>query len=287
MPTINGTSILGFCDTGGGFTALYPATITNLKLESKVSTVEIEGRKVPYILVKDVLGETYIPTPKIPDYYKQYITSPFFEVPDDKELVSFTRFIPQDAFLGQFFFIEHAWTFDYKTGKIYINTPLSLNAKDPNMQVLGFKKDKSGNKRFGHASMKIVVDGQIIDVLFDTGASFLLGENAKKVFGADKKSAGGSFIAKSIFDMWHQQHPGWRVVEKGEMNGSDMIEVPEVQVGNLKAGPAWFSKRPDEAWSKGMIGSMDKVVKGAIGGSFLQYFKVQIDYNSELIRFEQ
>lgn len=66
-----------------------------------------------------------------------------------------------------------------------------------------------------------------------------------------------------------------------------MIEVPEVQVGNLKVGPVWFSKRPDEAWSKGMIGSMDKVVKGAVGGSLLQYFSVTIDYPAELIQFKK
>ena len=131
------------------------------------------------------------------------------------------------------------------------------------------------------------LDGQIIDVLFDTGASFLLGDNAKTEFGVIKKSAGGSFIAKSIFDKWHQQHPDWRIIEKGEITGADMIEVPLVKVGNLTSGPVWFAKRPDEAWSRGMIGSMDKVVKGAIGGSFLQYFKIQIDYNTERIKFEE
>lgn len=47
------------------------------------------------------------------------------------------------------------------------------------------------------------------------------------------------------------------------------------------------SKRPDRNWPEGMIHSMDKVVKGAVGGSALQYFKVVVDYNSELIKFEK
>ena len=63
--------------------------------------------------------------------------------------------------------------------------------------------------------------------------------------------------------------------------------MPQVEVRSLTAGPVWFAKRPDEAWSKGIIGSMDKVVKGAIGGSFLKYFKVSVDYNIELIKFER
>ncbi len=199
----------------------------------------------------------------------------------------FLNYVPHDVFLGQFFFLGHAWTFDYTTGKMFINTPLSVNVKDENIQMVGFKKDRKGDKLFGHPSIKAEIDGQIIDFLFDTGASFLLSDNGKKEFGADKKSVSGSFIAKSLFDSWHQQHPDWRIIEKGEINGADIIEVPEVEVGNLTAGPVWFSKRPDEAWSKGMINTMDKIVKGALGGSFLQYFKVQIDYNSELIRFDK
>ncbi|WP_262897073.1 hypothetical protein [Flagellimonas aurea] len=31
---------------------------------------------------------------------------------------------------------------------------------------------------------------------------------------------------------------------------------------------------------------MDKIVKGAIGGSLLKHFKVTIDYNSQLIKFD-
>jgi hypothetical protein len=66
-----------------------------------------------------------------------------------------------------------------------------------------------------------------------------------------------------------------------------MIQVPQVTVGGTTAGPVWFAKRPDEAWSRGMIGSMDKVVKGAVGGSLFQYYIVTIDYNSELALFEK
>jgi hypothetical protein len=66
-----------------------------------------------------------------------------------------------------------------------------------------------------------------------------------------------------------------------------MIQVPQVTIGTTTAGPVWFAKRPDEAWSKGMIGSMDKVVKGAAGGSLFQYYVITIDYNNELVRFEK
>jgi hypothetical protein len=60
-----------------------------------------------------------------------------------------------------------------------------------------------------------------------------------------------------------------------------LINIKEIEVG-----PVLFSNQPDENWSRNMIHSMDKVVKGAIGDSGLKYLKVSIDYNSEMIKFE-
>jgi hypothetical protein len=288
IPTIQGDTILGFCDTGGGYTAIYSITLKQLGLNSKVRLLNIDGDTIKYIPAKDIYVNKEIPYPQIPNYFKKHIDIPFLESPDDNnETLFFAKFVTYQVFLGQFFFINNAWTFNYKTEKMSINTPITKDLVDENIQILGFKKDKAGNKRFGHPSMKLIIDGKVIDFLFDTGATFLLSDNGKNELGIEAKATAGSFIAKSIFDEWHLQHPNWRIIEKGEFTGADLIEVPEVRVGNLTAGPVWFAKRPDEAWSKGMIGSMDKVVKGAIGGSFLKYFKVTIDYNNERIKFEK
>ena len=288
IPTFNGDSILSFCDTGGGYTALYPSTVSKLHLQSKILELNIDGEKTNYIPAKDVINHPDIPLPFIQLYYQKYINTPFFEVPESSKADDFfSSYIPQEAFLGQFFFIGHAWTFNYPEGKILMNTPLARDGKYDNMQPIGFKKNRDGTKRFGHPSMQVEIDGQLIDVLFDTGASILLSKATQAALNVDSKSIGGSFIAKSVFDDWRIKHPDWRFIEKGEVTGADMMQVPLVKVGSLTAGPVWFAKRPDEAWSRGMIGSMDKVVKGAIGGSFFQYFKVTIDYNSELVKFER
>lgn len=288
IPTVKGDSILGFCDTGGGYTAIYASTVSKLQLNSKIQLLVIDKDSTKYILAKDIYQHTSIPYPEIQAYFKKYLDQPFYQAPDDNnETRFFSKFVNYEAFLGQFFFINHAWTFDYLNGTMFINTPISKDATNLNIQNIGFKKDLMGNKRFGHPSMKLEIDGKVIDFLFDTGATFLLSDSGKTKLGIETKVTAGSFIAKSIFNEWRQQHPDWKVIEKGEFNGADMIQVPIVKVGNLSAGPVWFSKRPDEAWSKGMIGSMDKIVKGAIGGSFLKYFKVTIDYNNELIQFQQ
>jgi hypothetical protein len=288
IPTNNRDTIMGYCDTGGGFTALYQVTAKKFRLENVISQVTIKGESTQYIKAADIYSNAKIPYPAIANYYRGSINEPFFEVPENNaESTYFLQLVPHDVFLGQFFFINESWTFNYLTKELYVHTPLHPALSEANTQELGFKKDKNGKKLFGHPSIKLEINDKSIDFLFDTGAMFLLSATGKKELGITENSIGGSFIAKSIFDLWRKEHPEWRFIPKGELNGADMIEVPEIRVGVMVAGPVWFSKRPDEAWSKGMIGSMDKVVKGAIGGSFLKYFKVTIDYNSELIQFEK
>jgi hypothetical protein len=129
------------------------------------------------------------------------------------------------------------------------------------------------------------VDGEEIDVLFDTGATIFLTDSGKKSLNTSENSIGGSFIAKSVFEKWRSKHPEWRYFEKADKNG-DVIEVPQVTIGGHTVGPVVFAERNDENWSKWMISTMDKVVKGAIGGSGLKYLKVTVDYNNDLIKFE-
>ena len=285
IPTATSDTVLGLCDSGGGFNAIYPSVLKKLNLDSKIKVVDMDGEQLSYILFKDV-ATALIPAPQIPSAFKNHIDTPFLAVPkENMELKMMMKFVPHDVFLGQFFFLGKAWTFDYKKGIISLNTPLKNNAK--NVQQLGFKKDDKGTKLFGHPSMKVEIDGQVIDVLFDTGASILLSKKAQDSLQVKSMSMGGSFIARSIFNDWRKKHPEWRYIKNGEVMGSDMIQVPQVKVGNTTAGPVWFAARPDEAWSQGMIATMDKVVKGAVGGSLFQYYKVTIDYNAELVSFQK
>lgn len=283
IPTPNGDTLLSFCDTGGGYNAIYQPAISKSNLTSKVLEVTIGSERTKYIPASEVIGSPIIPAPAIQDYYQPYIKVPFFVVPEnDQETAFMAEYLPKDIFLGQFFFIGHSWTFDYLAGRLYINTPLTADVNNKNIQKIGFKKDKHGNKLFGHPSIQVKIDGDTLDVLFDTGASILPSKNTQAELKCNSKSIGGSFIAKSVFDKWRSKHPDWKFIEKGEVTGADMIQVPQVTIGTTTSGPVWFAKRRDEAWSKGMIQSMDKVVKGAIGGSFFQYYRVTIDYNNEL-----
>ncbi|MEO6136095.1 MAG: hypothetical protein ABIP35_13145 [Ginsengibacter sp.] len=287
IATSKGDTLLGFADTGGGFTALFPDVAEKNGLSKDLKSLTIGDQDVQYILFDDLVADKRIPPIETASFIP--VKESLFLVPSKKILgeqgVVLLKSIPQDIFLGQHFFMGKAWTFDYLNQKIWVNTPINKNeAKNENIQSIGFKKDESGNKLFGHPSMKVVIDGDTLDMLFDTGASFILSDTGKMQMNTSNASIAGSFIAKSVYNKWVSNHPTWKVYKNAD-NFTNIIEVPSVTIGSYSVGPVLFSVRPDEAWSKNMITSMDKVVKGAVGGSALKYFKVKIDYNNELIQF--
>ena len=295
MPTLSGDTLLAFGDSGGGISILLSQAVEKKHLQSKLKIGIFQGiMPVKYILFKDLVNNSNIPPPfplRIYNIRRPFsrVAKPFLLVPPNEgEIKEFTKFMPRiDIFLGQNFFMGKSWTFDYIHQQVWVNTPISTkDGGKPGVQRLGFKKNGNHEPIFGHPSMVIEINGEVIDVLFDTGASILLSDSGKKQMNTHSLTIGGSFIAASIFDKWRKEHPEWKYYKDADKK-RDVIEVPIVKIGNIEVGPVLFSKRPDEDWSKGMISTMDKIVKGAIGGSAFKYLKVTIDYNSELIKFEQ
>jgi len=292
IPMADGDTLLAFGDTGGGNSMILPGTIEKKQLQSKLHSGLLKGiMPIEYILFNDLVTDTHFPEPGplrsfvIRKPFNR-VTEPCLVIPPlDDELKFFTKAMPDmDAFLGQNFFMGKAWTIDYPNHTILLNTPLSVNEKiNPDVQSIGFKKNSNGENIYGHPSMVIEVEGEKIPVLFDTGATIVLSEDGKKAFNTTAFTKGGSFIAASVFDKWRIAHPDWKVYLKADMK-NDVIEVPLVKIGSQEVGPVLFAKRPDANWSEGMINSMDKVVKGAIGGSALKYLKVTIDYKAELMK---
>jgi hypothetical protein len=50
-----------------------------------------------------------------------------------------------------------------------------------------------------------------------------------------------------------------------------MIEVPEVQVAGLRAGPVWFTRRANANYTW-MSSFMDKPIVASVGGNFWHPF---------------
>jgi len=295
LPTMGKDTLMAFGDTGGGISFLLPRDGMSDDIASKLRRAILKGiMPVKYILFEEVVGDPDFPKPNpsrrlILRTPFNRVTKPYLLVPPMDEELKLIMDVQSemDVFLGQTFFMNYSWTFDYPKQQIWVNTPLHDSlVGHPNTQKVGFKKNENGIKINGHPSMTIEIDGDTIDVLFDTGASMILSSDGKEQFQTDKKTLGGSFIAASIYKKWRKDHPDWKYYPNADLVG-DIIEVPSVKIGEFEVGPVLFAVRRDEAWSEGMIASMDKVVKGAIGGSVLKYFKVTIDYNSELIQFER
>jgi hypothetical protein len=294
MPVLNGDTVLAYCDTGGGLSMLVQSE-RNKAIVNRASFGIFNGLlPMKYILFSELVPDSNFPSPhplrnrSLRNPFS-LITNPYLAVPPlDRELKAGLEAMPEmGAFMGQDFFMYKSWTFDYPGQQIWVNTPLNhAQMALPNVQKIGLKKNLNQESIFGHASMNMIVDGDSIDVLFDTGATSLLTEAGKKQFATSKKTIGSSFIAASIFQKWKEKHPDWKYYPAAEWLG-DMIEVPVIEIGGYQVGPVLFSKRQDEVWSEGMINTMDKVVQGAIGGSALKFFKVTVDYNSDLIKFER
>lgn len=295
LPLANNDTILAFGDTGGGISFLSPKVIGKGDINSNLKR-GIAKAMMPlrYILFQDLVKDKNYPAPSFqPNFIIRNpfkaVTSPVMMIPTmNNDIKLMLDVQPEmEAFLGQSFFMGHSWTIDYPNEIIMVNTPIKdSSVHDAYVQKLGFKKNTKQVKIYGHPSMKVVIEGDTIDVLFDTGATIVLSEEGKRMLKTTKKTLGGSFIAASLYNKWRKEHPEWKYYSKADLAG-DMIEVPTVTISGHKIGPVLFAVRKDEVWSSGMIASMDKVVKGAIGGSALKYFKVTIDYNAELVRFEK
>lgn len=295
LPLANNDTLLAFGDTGGGISFLAPKAVSKGDINSNLKRGIVKAMMpLQYILFQDLVKDKNYP---VPSFQRNFVirnpflavTSPALMIPPmDDELKFMLDVQPEiEAFLGQSFFMGHSWTIDYLNEQITVNTALNDSlVNDANVQKLGFKKNIRQEKIFGHPSMQVVIEGDTIDVLFDTGASIVLSEDGQKMLKTTKKTLGGSFIAASLYNKWRKEHPEWKFYPKADLAG-DIIEVPTVTISGHKVGPVLFAVRRDEVWSNGMIASMDKVVKGAIGGSALKHFKVTIDYNAELVRFEK
>lgn len=153
---------------------------------------------------------------------------------------------------------------------------------------LGFKCDVSGKHETDFPRISAGIDGERLDLLFDTGAQTYLSSAGQNLLKLDSGQRAASFITTSISSKWRKNHPDWRYIEKAEQEtGAAMIEVPQVDVGGYSVGPVWFTIRPDSAFHEYMAQWMDKPVEGALGGSALHYLRVTIDYPNAKAYFER
>ena len=135
--------------------------------------------------------------------------------------------------------------------------------------------------------IQVIVDGDTIDMLLDTGATSVLSPEAIAIVEPGPAVRASAFAAAHLWDGWRSKHPDWRVIVGGEANTrADLIGVPHVWIAGYDVGTVWFAKRPDPVYDVMMKAIMDKPVRASIGGAAFRPFKLTLDYVNQRVTFE-
>ena len=193
-----------------------------------------------------------------------------------------------EGMLGGVWFDGHVWTWDYGAGSLL----LRARGDDPSVApahavALGFQSDR-GAHTTGFARIPATIDGTVYQFLLDTGAHTRVVPAAQSAGAFPATPFATNFISAGIAARWRHEHPSWPYVPGAEIvTGAAMIQVPSVEIGGYRTGPAWFTLRPDANFAHFMSSYMDSPVVGSIGGETLKNFRVAIDYPNQRAYFER
>lgn len=264
----DGEEVRFYTDTGGGFNAVAESVAELHGLADRGSTGS-GGGEFELVEFPGFMEAAGIPRPAAEPWLSGHLAV----APDGM--------LEADGFLGTRWFAGKIWKFDYPGETLSLLETSDVPAGYGEVS-LGFRTDDSGARDLSFPRVTIQVDGEPLEMLLDTGAKAQLTESAAAEYSLPAGSVvGASYIIRSKFQQWRARNPGWRVVMEGEAvtgNAFPMIEVPEVQIGDIRVGPVWFSVRPDDTFLNWMSQMMDRQIVGAVGGSMFQYLRMIIDY---------
>ena len=279
--TERGDTLVLFTDTGGGTSRLWTETSNRLGLEAE--RVVLERDTLTVVSLPRLRQNAMIPAPNEPS-------------PIGQRLIVVeaggTR-VGTDGFLGRMWFADRVWVFDYPRRSLTLLPNATRAAASAHRVPLGFQRDSTGRATRHFARIRVAVDGDSLDLLFDTGATLKLTDSARVTLAAwgfaGPAERATSFIAQSVFDRWRSDHPNWRVIERADVafgTQHPIIEVPRLAVAGYEVGPVWFTMRSTRSF-QGMSTAMDAPIVGALGGSALKYFRITVDYPSGTATFER
>lgn len=280
--TASGDTLLFFTDTGGGVLALYEPVVDSLALpvEERV-TGSGPVRLVPWPRWSD---DAAVPAPGAAESATARLR--VMPVQGSPAAIAGTG---DAGFLGAPWFAGRVWTFDYPAERLLLRSAGDVSPPGAGSRVtLGFQSDSAGRRTSHFPRIPVVVDGDTLDLLFDTGATMVLRDSALAAMGDGGPALrASSFISAAVFDGWRERHPDWPVIEAATtFPGAALIRVPAVEIAGLVVGPAWFESRPHGVFERGLSRAMDRPVVGALGGNVLGHFRVTVDYPAAVAIFE-
>lgn len=276
--TADGDTLVLYTDTGGGLNMLWESTVRRLRYPTERQPMGNDTASL--VTLPPLSPGATIPLPQpIPPFGER-----FYVAPESQQ--GFAR----DGFLGRTWFADRVWIFDYPGRTLSIVTSGDVRTGASAHSVpLGFQTDSGGIRTTHFPRIRVEIDGDSLDLLFDTGATIALSDAAlTQLADGGPAERGGSFITQQIFERWRSRHPDWLVIEGADrMINMPIIRVPEISVGGYVVGPVWFAMRPDRNFHQFMSQWMDRRIDGALGGSAFRYFRVTADYPRAVALFER
>ena len=274
----DGRHVHFYTDTGGGFNAITEALVAQYGWP--VETEAADGQTAKFTPMPDWVSDASIPTADLNNFLKGRL----FVVPSETLNVTGTEAL--DGFLG---------------GRWHAGKVISWHYPQETMTILSTAPVEDGRFRSAPATLQKTPDGQYTtafprveisiqnethSVLFDTGATAVISEAARKVLASETVTVGISYMSAPVFDAWHEDHPDWRYIADGDSvtgRTEPLIEVPNVIFAGLDVGPVWFARRQEGNFETFMSQFMDAPVIGAIGGSLFGRLHVVLDYPQETV----
>jgi hypothetical protein len=223
-------------------------------------------RTMPGVVAKSVYGNHLVVRPATPTGFVAWISR------------------STQAQFGATWFGDRIWTFDYPGNRLLLHdTPPPQNVSPEHRVAVRFRTDTTGTRIDHSPQMDIVVDGDTLAMIFDTGATIWLTADAMaQVRDGRTSERATSHVQSWWFARWKQRHPDWPVIDVADqLTNAALIRVPTIRIAGYDVGPVWFSVLAGPAEAPPGAGRFG----GTIGGNVLREFSILLDYPRGIAEF--
>jgi hypothetical protein len=265
-----GARLVFLLDTCGGASRLKPDVAAALGLPVRRGALEAAGPRHDLVAIGATTSHAPLPDPPYPLVLAA--SESFWD--------------GADGFLGMSWLRDRVWLLDYPRCRMGLSAPMPVGGEWADLP-LGLLAPGAGTPIPAYPRIRVAVDGDALDLLFDTGAcARLTAQGLAGLDAAGPACRGTSFIIDCVMRRWRERHPDWPHIPAADSDGMHaMIRVPEIGVAGYPIGPVWFTHRRDADFLQSMSKWTDKPVVGALGGSALRYGAWYLDYPRALARF--
>ncbi len=316
-----GDTLRFFTDTADA-TLLYRHTVDRLGLTTTSAIIQDQQQLAAFLPLLD--STRFIPPPLLSDGLIPVRPDDRMP-PHHRAILSDEKSIqPGDGILGSTWFASRAWSINFRDETFYVkpvstyrpastDNPTSAdNSTSPERSASSEKAASSvkasesvdnksshsdsavplsfyeeGERRLYHfPRLEVIIAGDTLSMVLKTGSNIILDESAQNVLNHPDPLFPAGLISDSVASNWVDAHPDWPVYENADSNyGSDLIEVPEVQIGPHTAGPVRFAIRRDEAFIDWFSQFTDKPVVGALGADTFRGAHITLNYPWSVLIF--